>query len=103
LNAIDFVEQQLKRKRDAENINAARTIDIDIALFNQDILRIEHRKIPDPEIFERAFLAIPLAEIDPGYLHPETNQTLNEIAEGFRSSANVMQRRLDVRLRNEES
>jgi len=102
LDAINFVEQQLQRKRDAGNMNAARTIDIDIALFNQDILSIEHRKIPDPEIFERAFLAIPLAEIDPGYVHPETNQTLEEITTSFGPQADAMLRRSDVRLNSDE-
>ena len=78
--AIAQVEMALGRIR-TENKNAPRTIDIDIMLFNHDVLQVGRRHIPDPEILERPFVAIPLAEIDPDYVHPETGQTLKQIAQ----------------------
>ncbi len=83
LEAIAAIETNLGRIRDPANRNAARTIDIDVALFNDEILQIEHRPVPDPAILKRAYLAIPLAELDPNYFHPETGQTLAEIAATF--------------------
>ena len=83
LDAIEAIETKLGRRRDPANRNAARTIDIDVALFNDEILQIEHRPVPDPAILERAYLAIPLAELDPNYRHPKTGQTLAEIAASF--------------------
>ena len=44
---------------------------------------MDNRHIPDPEVLERPFVAIPLAEIAPDYRHPETGQTLRDIARGF--------------------
>jgi len=78
--AITQIEAALGRVR-TENKNAPRTIDIDIMLFNRDVLQIGKRHIPDSEILERPFVAIPLAEIAPDYVHPETGQTLKEIAQ----------------------
>lgn len=42
--------------------------------------------------------AIPLAEIAPGYVHPETDETLREIASRFDSAATGMRKRDDVPL-----
>ncbi len=80
--AITAVEAELGRVR-TENRNAPRTIDIDIMLFNRDVLRVGSRRIPDPEVLERPFVAIPLAEIAPDYVHPETGETLAAIAARF--------------------
>ncbi len=80
LDAIAFVEAALGRVRVQGDKYAPRTIDIDIVLFNRDLLTIDHRRVPDPEIAERPFLAQPLAELDPDYVHPELGITLTEIA-----------------------
>ena len=80
---FDGIEQQLKRKRDPGNKNAARTVDLDLALFNLEVFQLGDRCIPDPEILERPFVAVPLAEIDPDYLHPVEHKTLQEIADRF--------------------
>jgi 2-amino-4-hydroxy-6-hydroxymethyldihydropteridine diphosphokinase len=79
---LDGIEWDLGRTRQSDK-NAARPIDIDVMLFNRDIFQLGTRFIPDSEIMERAFVAIPLAEIAPDYLHPLTGQTLAEIARGF--------------------
>ncbi|MCH7685880.1 MAG: 2-amino-4-hydroxy-6-hydroxymethyldihydropteridine diphosphokinase [Planctomycetes bacterium] len=90
------VETVLGRIRDPHNKNAPRTIDIDLALFNRDVLKLEQRQIPNPEILERAFVAIPLSELDPEYLHPLENRTLAEIAADFDVELRSMQLRADV-------
>ncbi len=95
--AITSVETALGRIRSA-NKNAPRTIDIDIMLFNHDILQVGQRRIPSPEVLERPFVAIPLAEIAPDYVHPETGQTLRQIAARFDLAAAGMRRRDDVTL-----
>ena len=77
--AIGEIERALGRVRTDDKF-AARTIDIDILLVNQDILQIEHRNIPNPEICTRSFVAVPLAEIAGDYVHPETKEPLREIA-----------------------
>jgi len=95
--AIASIERMLGRTR-SENKNAPRTIDIDIMLFNHDILQVNERRIPDPEVLERPFVAIPLAEIAPEYVHPETGQTLQAIGAGFDPARVGMLRRDDIEL-----
>ncbi len=93
--AIAAVEAKLGRKRSADRY-APRTIDIDIMLFDRERLRIGRRRIPDPEILERPFVAIPLAEIAPEYIHPETGETLAQIAARFDPERSGMRLRPDV-------
>lgn len=42
-----------------------RTIDIDILTFGERTIDAEHLKIPHPRMTERAFVLMPLADIDP--------------------------------------
>lgn len=95
--AIAAVETGLGRVRAADR-NAPRTIDIDIMLFNHERILIGQRSIPDPEILERPFVAIPLAEIAPDYVHPDTGETLAEIAARFDPNASGMRQRRDLLL-----
>lgn len=92
------LEHRLDRVR-AQNPNAPRTIDLDLSLFNDQILPLGHHHIPDPDILTRAFVAIPLAEIAPAYRHPETGQPLAEIAATFEVEKAAMCVRKDVKLR----
>ncbi|MCB0223969.1 MAG: 2-amino-4-hydroxy-6-hydroxymethyldihydropteridine diphosphokinase [Anaerolineae bacterium] len=89
------IESCLGRQRQV-NKNAPRTIDIDIMFFNRQIFNLADRRIPDPEVLERPFVAIPLAEIAPDYVHPETGQNLQEIAHAFEIKADEMQLREDM-------
>ena len=73
------IEQELGRVRTADK-NAPRTIDLDISLFNDEVLEVERRRIPDPEILEFSHIARPLADLAPQQVHPETGQTLLQIA-----------------------
>jgi len=97
--AIAEIEQTLGRTRDPKNKNAARTIDIDIALFNRDVISLGDGRIPDPQLFTRPFLAVPLAELAPGYTVPIDGRTLQAIADSLQQHPPVLIARPDVRLR----
>ncbi len=94
-NAIAAVETDLGRVRSGDR-NAPRTIDIDIMLFDREISRIGRRSIPDPELLERPFVAIPLAEIAPDYIHPISGESLAVIAARFAPERAGMRRRSDI-------
>lgn len=79
---LQVVEQELGRVRTADK-NAPRTIDLDISLFNNEVLELGQRRIPDPEILEFAHIARPLADLAPEYVHPETGHSLRDIAESL--------------------
>ena len=82
---IQTIESQLKRRRVPGNRNAARTIDVDIALWNDAILEFGEpaRQVPDPDILRYPHVARPLAALDPDYRHPLTGQSLRDIAEAL--------------------
>jgi dihydroneopterin aldolase/2-amino-4-hydroxy-6-hydroxymethyldihydropteridine diphosphokinase len=86
LSAADLKEKVLRaiegdmgRVR-TEDRYAPRTIDLDISLFNHEVLEVGQRHIPDPEILALPHVARPLADLAPDYRHPETGQSLLEIA-----------------------
>jgi 2-amino-4-hydroxy-6-hydroxymethyldihydropteridine diphosphokinase len=80
--ALRIIETQLGRVRTADPY-APRTIDLDLVLFNHDIINEGDVHVPDPLILRRPFLALALAEISPQYVHPADRRTLKEIANGF--------------------
>lgn len=90
------IEERLGRRRDPLNKNAPRTIDLDLSLYDDLILQAEELAIPDADLFTRDFLAIPMAELTPTYRHPQTDQTLQEIADSFAGSP--LQARSDILL-----
>jgi 2-amino-4-hydroxy-6-hydroxymethyldihydropteridine diphosphokinase len=90
---LQVIEQELGRER-TEDRNAPRTIDLDIALFGNQVLDVGWRRIPDPEIAKYPHVAVPLADLAPQQRHPETGQTLQEIAQGLPASG--LARRPDV-------
>ncbi|MCS6844270.1 MAG: diaminopimelate decarboxylase [Caldilineales bacterium] len=90
------LEDRLGRRRSADP-NAPRTIDVDISLFNDQVLQVGKRRIPDPEILRYPHVAVPLADVAPAYRHPETGETLAEIARRVRAlSGQPLRRRDDV-------
>lgn len=93
---IPQIERRLRRVRDPANANGPRTIDVDVVLFNHAVLGDGPQRIPDPELLLRSFIAVPLAELDPHYVHPESGRTLSEIAAGFAVEAGTMLPRDDV-------
>jgi len=84
-DVLDWIEQQLGRKRDPLNKNAPRTIDLDISLWGDQVFEYGSKpwRVPDPDIARFAHVAIPLAEIAPEFVHPTEGVTLSEIASRF--------------------
>jgi dihydroneopterin aldolase/2-amino-4-hydroxy-6-hydroxymethyldihydropteridine diphosphokinase len=82
---LDWIERELGRVRDPHNKNAPRTIDLDISLWNHDVLEYGDKPwhIPDPDILRFAHVAIPLAELAPDYEVPGQRVTLAQIAGRF--------------------
>ena len=71
LNQLHAIESRLGRVRDPLNKNAARTIDLDLAIISGPPESIADKKFPDPEIADRVFLAVPLQEIWPEFVFPD--------------------------------
>ncbi|WP_020062126.1 2-amino-4-hydroxy-6-hydroxymethyldihydropteridine diphosphokinase [Bacillus sp. 123MFChir2] len=56
------VENELGRKREIKW--GPRTIDLDILLYNHENIEAENLIVPHPRMFERAFVIVPLMEIN---------------------------------------
>lgn len=82
------LEQFLKRVRDPNNRAGPRTIDMDISLWGEEIFEYGPKpwRVPDKDILRFAYVAVPLAELSPDFLHPETGQTLQAIADSLDAS-----------------
>jgi 2-amino-4-hydroxy-6-hydroxymethyldihydropteridine diphosphokinase len=70
------IEARLGRVRTADKF-AARTIDLDLIVYANVKDELD---LPDPEIAERNFLAVPLAELAPELRLPGRGETLAELA-----------------------
>ena len=74
LNALDLlnfcqeIEDNQHRVRGVKW--SSRTIDLDILLYGEQVLSTQRLTIPHPEMINRAFVLLPLFEIEPGLKLP---------------------------------
>jgi len=73
------IERDLGRRRDGEPRWAARTIDLDLLLYADEIVERPGLRVPHPRMHERRFVLAPLAEIAPDWRHPARKRTVRRM------------------------
>lgn len=77
LEGLLHIEQQLGRVREYKF--GPRIIDIDILLYDNEVIDSRNLKVPHPELPNRRFALVCLSEIAPRKIHPVLKKTIAEI------------------------
>ncbi|MBI5124800.1 MAG: 2-amino-4-hydroxy-6-hydroxymethyldihydropteridine diphosphokinase [Planctomycetes bacterium] len=81
LQRLQRIEQALGRQRGIRW--GPRTIDLDVLLYDDIVMREEALEIPHPRMHERRFVLEPLCDIAPEIRHPLLGKTARELLEGL--------------------
>lgn len=78
------IEHQLGRQRPntphcQERLYSSRPIDIDLILFDHEVIDLPDLILPHPRMHLRRFVLTPLCDIAPHYIHPVFNKTLSQL------------------------
>jgi 2-amino-4-hydroxy-6-hydroxymethyldihydropteridine diphosphokinase len=85
------IETQLDRVRTPDKF-APRTIDLDLCLYGDLQFESPELLLPDPDILERPYLALTLAELAPQHIYPGSSRTLIEIASDLQQGVDFTER-----------
>lgn len=81
LHRLQRVETQFGRLRRLPN--GPRTLDIDILLYSNVVLKTSQLELPHPRFRERRFVLAPLAELNPELRDPVTGSTMAALLAGL--------------------
>lgn len=84
LQALLDLEKRLGRVREVRW--GPRNIDIDLLAHGDVNVDDPVATVPHPRLHHRAFVLVPLAEVDPGWRHPVTSQSVDELLRRVDSS-----------------
>jgi 2-amino-4-hydroxy-6-hydroxymethyldihydropteridine diphosphokinase len=83
LSAVELLEAGKKIERRLNRMRlfpkAPRTIDIDLLLYDNQVMDTPRLTLPHPRLHERSFVLAPLAEIAPDLRHPVLGFSVREM------------------------
>jgi 2-amino-4-hydroxy-6-hydroxymethyldihydropteridine diphosphokinase len=77
LDALRDIEEQHGRQRREKW--GPRTLDLDILLYDDQVIDTDALTIPHPHMHERPFVLEPLCDIAPDAVHPQQHRTAQEL------------------------
>lgn len=83
------VEVDLGRIRTADRYSP-RTVDLDLILYGERVIRTDDLILPDPNISTRSFIAVPLLELVPDLVLPDTGKPLSVLPSAHDRSLHVL-------------
>ena len=91
LRRLQQIEQGMGRKKTpATKKWASRKIDLDILLFDNQVVESPKLKIPHPEMHKRRFVLLPLCELAPHLTHPRLGVTLTYLLVRLKDTKRVL-------------
>ena len=88
LEKIQKIEAELERTR--ERKWHARTLDIDIIFYDDQVIENEILTVPHRHLHERNFVLIPLSEIAPKFRHPVLKKSIEQLVEASSDDKEVV-------------
>ena len=79
LNVLLGVEGEFGRRRRKKW--DARTLDLDVLLFGNEIIQQDGLQVPHPRMHERGFVLVPLCDLCPEGCHPVLKRTYRTLAQ----------------------
>ena len=73
------IEAALGRDRSKEVPGGPRPIDLDLVSYGELVMDEEELTLPHTRLAERAFVLEPLRELEPGFVHPATGISIQEM------------------------
>jgi deoxyguanosine kinase len=79
ISKISKIEKNLGRKRSETKEYLARTIDIDIISFNEEVIETENLCVPHKQMQNRLFVLLPFQDLKLDWKHPVLHLNINEL------------------------
>lgn len=82
LAALQELEYRVGRRRDEETVRwGPRVLDLDIIFYDDRVIEESGLIVPHPRMSERAFVLLPMADLDRDFVHPVLEMTVRELLE----------------------
>ena len=81
LDEVLILENNLGRTRQEVLGYQARTIDIDVIAFNEEIIHTEKLQVPHPQMQNRLFVLLPMRDLNLDWRHPILQKYLPELVQ----------------------
>ena len=77
LNKLHEIEAKAGRQR--HQPNAARTLDLDLLVYGNELILEDGLQVPHPRMNERRFVLEPFCDLAPEWVHPELLKTIKQM------------------------
>lgn len=84
---LQDIERKMGRKR--EKKWGPRNIDLDLLLYEDQVINSAELTLPHPQMHLRKFVLVPLAEITEDRIHPLNKKTISELLKDLKEDSKV--------------